>query len=241
LPGESWNSKSNKFERVYTLNQRDKIHNKKNKIIYGNNYYNKNIKNLDFLPVSSEEVKNYFLKFNNVPEIIFCEDLKFKINVLNKYEGDINYSFTCDFKNGVLSISDVETKVDVEMWVPEKILSSIVKENLSWDEAHIGYWCRFTRTPDVFHQNFWRLIQTPYYVKQNSKYFSDKSKIINKNSNLAELLLNNPINESVLRRYGMYCNNCGKSYAENIESGAKSHGLNDFEITKLIDELNFIN
>ncbi len=242
LPGESWNSKSNKFERIYTNIQRDKIHDKKNKINYGNSYYNKNNKHLDVISIiSKEEVKDYFLKFNNVPEIIFCEDLKFRINILNRYEGDVNYSLTCNFQNGVLSISDIESHVDVEMWIPEKIISLIIKENLSWDEAHIGYWCRFTRNPDVFHQNFWRLIQTPYFVKQNSKNFTDKNKIINKNSNLAELLLNNPLNESVLRRYGMYCNNCGKSYAENIESGAKAHGLNDFEITKLIDELNFIN
>ena len=242
LPGESWNSRSNKFERIYTNNQRDKIHDKKNKLQFANNFYNNKYKTNNFdIKISSDEVKNYFLKFNNVPEIIFCEDLKFKINVLFKYEGDIDYSLTCEFRNGILSFIDESDLVDVEMWIPESIISKIIKDNLSWDEAHIGYWCRFTRNPDVFHQNFWRLFQTPYFVKQNAINFTEKNRKINENSNIAELLSTNPINELILRRYGMYCNNCGKNFAENISNGAKSHGLNNFEINKLIDELNFLN
>ena len=84
-------------------------------------------------------------------------------------------------------------------------------------------------------------MQTPYFVKQNAGQFAEKNRKITENSNIAELLSINPINELVLRRYGMYCNNCGKSFAENISSGAKAHGLNNFEINKLIEELNFLN
>lgn len=242
LPGENWNSLNNKFERIYTNNQRNKIHDKKNKIIYANTYYDKNSKiKQTGNEISIEEVKNYFLKFNNIPEIIFCQDLKFKINVLSKYEGEVNYSLIYDIEKNILSILEEDSVVDVEMWIPEAIISKIIKDNLSWDEAHIGYWCRFTRNPDVFHQNFWRLLQTPYYVKQNSRSFSSKEKTISKNSNIAELIDMNSNNELVFRRYGMYCNNCGKSFSENIESGAMAHGLNDFEISKLIEELNFIN
>lgn len=167
--------------------------------------------------------------------------LKFKINVLSKYEGEVNYSLICNFEKNILSILEEASVVDVEMWIPEPIICKIIKDNLSWDEAHIGYWCRFTRNPDIFHQNFWRLLQTPYYVKQSSRSFSSKDKIISQNSNIAELINMNSNNELVFRRYGMYCNNCGKSFSENIESGAKAHGLNDFELSKLIEELNFIN
>jgi len=242
LPGECWNSQNNKFDRIYTNTQRDKIHDKKNKILFSTNYYKKNycINQLEN-KISPQELKNYFLKFNNIPEIIFCEDLKFRINILSKYEGEVNYSLICVFHESVLSFIDNVELIDVEMWIPESIISKIVKENLSWDEAHIGYWCRFTRSADVFHQNFWRLLQTPYFVKQNAGQFAEKNRKITENSNIAELLSTNPINELVLRRYGMYCNNCGKSFAENISSGAKAHGLNNFEINKLIEELNFLN
>ena len=183
----------------------------------------------------------YFLKFNNIPEIIFCEDLKFGINVLTVYEGDVKYSITCIFSQGVLKISENKHILDVEMWIPEDIISAVINGNLSWDEAHIGYWCRFTRKPDVFHQNFWRLLQTPYYVKQNAVNFSTKERVITRKSNIAEIISNNSFNDLIFRRYGMYCSICSKGFAENIESGAKSHGLNDSEIDKLIEELNFIN
>jgi len=47
--------------------------------------------------------------------------------------------------------------------IPEEVLSHIIREDLSWDEALIGYWCRLSRNPDVYHANFWRLLQAPYY------------------------------------------------------------------------------
>jgi CMP-N-acetylneuraminate monooxygenase len=242
LPGEKWNSKSNKFERVYTTPQRKKLYDKKNKISFALNYFDKSFKNNPKLnTLSKDQAIIYFLKFNNIPEVIFCEDLKFGINVLNKFEGDVKYSITCVFEKGVLSISEEIKSLDVEMWIPEDIFSIVITQNLSWDEAHIGYWCRFTRKPDVFHQNFWRLLQTPYYVKENSVNFSKKKKVVSRFTNIAEIISKNSLNELILRRYGMYCTICNKGFAENIESGAKAHGLNETEIDKLIEELNFIN
>jgi hypothetical protein len=49
--------------------------------------------------------------------------------------------------------------------VPLGVLTAIVRDDLSWDEAFIGYWCRFERHPDVYHAGFWRLLQAPYFKR----------------------------------------------------------------------------
>ena len=44
----------------------------------------------------------------------------------------------------------------------------IITNDVSWDEAHIGYWCKMKRTGE-YNQNFWRLLQSPYYLKRGKK------------------------------------------------------------------------
>ena len=63
-------------------------------------------------------------------------------------------------------------------------------------------------------------------------------KKIDKNSNIAEILEENPELNDTFYEYGLYCGGCPMMNLDNIEQGAKIHGLEDDEIEELIQELN---
>lgn len=63
-------------------------------------------------------------------------------------------------------------------------------------------------------------------------------KKINKNTNIAELIENDPEMNDVLYEYGLYCGNCYAAGYDTLEAGAMSHGLEEDEIEELIQELN---
>lgn len=64
------------------------------------------------------------------------------------------------------------------------------------------------------------------------------NKKIDENTNIAELIEENPELNDTLYEYGLYCGNCYAAGFDTLEAGAKSHGLEDDEIEELIEELN---
>jgi len=61
---------------------------------------------------------------------------------------------------------------------------------------------------------------------------------IDKNTNIAELIERDPELNEVLYEYGLYCGNCYAAGYDNLEDGARIHGLEEEEIEELIQELN---
>ena len=61
---------------------------------------------------------------------------------------------------------------------------------------------------------------------------------IDKNTNIAELIENDPEMNAVLYEYGLYCGGCAAAGFDTLEAGAMSHGLEEDEIEELIQELN---
>lgn len=61
---------------------------------------------------------------------------------------------------------------------------------------------------------------------------------IDKNTNIAELIEQNPEMNDVLYEYGLYCGDCYAAGYDTLEAGAMSHGLEEEEIKELIQELN---
>ena len=153
LPGESWNSMSGNFFRVYDEQTRQKIYDGR-----------KHFFNLDefakFYPepcaVDVGELQKYLLNLNNTPEIVHCENIQVRLNGCFFY-----------VENGKLFLGK-KTKPNLEIDVPIEILQQIIVDNVSWDEAHIGYWCKMKRIGD-YNQNFWRLLQSPYYLKSSRR------------------------------------------------------------------------
>ncbi|MCD4666217.1 DUF1858 domain-containing protein [archaeon] len=56
--------------------------------------------------------------------------------------------------------------------------------------------------------------------------------------NLAEVIKKNPKVTEVFLNHGLHCIGCIASAFETIEEGAKVHGMNDKQISKLIQDLN---
>lgn len=54
---------------------------------------------------------------------------------------------------------------------------------------------------------------------------------------LGELLINYPASYGVLQKRGFHCVGCGLTAYETIEDGARVHGLDDFEIEILVEEI----
>ena len=219
LPGESWNSMSGNFFRVYGEQTKQKIYDGRRHFF-----------NLDefskFYPepcaVDVGELQKYLLNLNNTPEIVHCENIQVRLNGCFFY-----------VEGGELFIGK-KTKPNLEIDVPIEILQQIITNDVSWDEAHIGYWCKMKRTGE-YNQNFWRLLQSPYYLKRGKK---TDCKIAN--MNVSHLLKKYPETDAILRRYGLYCSSCSSSFKENVLQAIEYHGLSEQDSKKLFRELNFV-
>ena len=184
-----------------------------------------------------EVVFSYFENLNNVPEMRFCEDLT--MNIYPDFSDE--YAFSFEIKDGKLKVSDfIIGKANLTMKLPSEILMYICVHNESWDEATIGYWCEFSRNPDVYHAEFWRILQTPYYLKNpNIMLGKNLSSKINKDSNIAEVLeLLKDNGSKIIGRYGLYCISCNKATMESIEVACKMHGIDNKNMLRMISELN---
>ena len=182
--------------------------------------------------LTRDELAAYLLRLNDVPEIAFCEDV-----IVRMIAGPIDLSF--GVANGRLLIlgSPVETP-NLRIEVPLAVATAVVRQELSWDEAFIGYWCRFDRRPNVYHSGFWRLFQAPYYKRPIDTKTSALPSI-DESSTVAELLdVHGDRADRILRRYGLYCLGCQHSTAESLKMAARQHGLEPKRCDLLIKELN---
>ena len=182
--------------------------------------------------LTREELTAYLLRLNDVPEVAFCEDV-----VVRMVAAPIDLSFAV--QHGRLSMLDAPAESpNLRIDVPIAIATAIVRQELSWDEAFIGYWCRFDRRPNVYHSGFWRLFQAPYY-KRPIDMKTSAPPAIDAGSTVAELLdTHGDRADRILRRYGLYCLGCQHSTSESLEMAARQHGLEPKRCDLLIKELN---
>ena len=185
--------------------------------------------------LTSAEVVAYLLRLNETPEMAFCEDLTVRIRAAGGAE-DIETHF--EVSGGRLSVLDAPPEEsNLTMEVPAGVLARIVRDNLSWDEAHIGYWCRFSRSPDVFHAGFWRLLQAPYFARPPGSVAVDHDGI-SESSVVGELIERHGEQaDRIMRRYGLYCVGCHRSTEDTLASGADAHGLDGRQRGRLVREL----
>ncbi len=59
-----------------------------------------------------------------------------------------------------------------------------------------------------------------------------------KDTNLAEILMENPGTAEILLDYGLHCVGCFANSFDTLEGGAKIHGFSDDELQEMIDRLN---
>jgi CMP-N-acetylneuraminate monooxygenase len=180
----------------------------------------------------------YLEELNSVPEIVHCEDLTVRIRALSSTSSrdplDVSFAVVA----GRLSILGEPPAVpNLTITIPLGVLTAVIRDGLSWDEAFIGYWCRFDRHPNVYHAGFWRLLQAPYFKKAVNTPMSTPG-AISRASTVAEVLeAHGPEADRIFRRYGLYCSGCQHSTAESIEAAARQHGVDAHRIELLVREL----
>lgn len=149
MPGDHWEARENRIYRH--VDRQADYYDKDYKRSYLEQKYDENEFLLHFpstrqLPHS--EIVRYFLRLNDVPEMVHCEDLSVRLIASDEQGRTIDLSF--EITQGRLQVLDHPlNEPNVKIELPLAILEEIISNNISWDEAHIGYWCRFDRNPDV--------------------------------------------------------------------------------------------
>ena len=243
LPGEAWDYGVGYSARRFSSEERLEIRHRAEGTLDAHAPFDGSVFEQFFpndLNVSRAEVEAYFQRLNLIPEFRHCEDIAIRVEVLTKYHGACLFAVECVTDSGVLTVKPLPTsKAEILIRIPIQIMASITRADLSWDEAHIGYWCDFYRDPDVYHQFFWRLLQAPYYLKRPGvRTIQVEGPKIHRGSSLSAVHLGNSRARAILGRYGLYCITCDRGEFETIEHGGRFHGLAEDEIDRLVEDLN---
>ncbi len=189
--------------------------------------------------LTREELVAFLLRLNAVPEIAFCEDVVVAMRAESASDPRASIDVWFAVANGRLSI--VEASADppnLRIQLPLAIATAVVGQELSWDEAFIGYWCRFDRRPNVYHSGFWRLFQAPYYKRPVDVRAQGSTRIASTSTVADVLEAHGDSADRILRRYGLYCLGCQHSTADSLEMAARQHGLEPKRCDLLVKELN---
>jgi CMP-N-acetylneuraminate monooxygenase len=189
--------------------------------------------------LAQEELVDYVLRLNQVPEIALCEDVTVRITATSGTGGNPSVDVSFVIEGGHLTLLSAQPdRPNLLITIPIEVLTAVVRRDLSWDEAFIGYWCRFDRHPNVYHAGFWRLFQAPYFQRPFEPGVSRDLEIGPK-STMAEVLeAHGDQADRILRRYGLYCAGCNHSTADSIDMAARQHGIEPKQLDLLVKELN---
>ena len=236
LPGECWDVGSGDRTTVFE-GERDRIFESVEMLAFAQAHWAETeLEAAEKRSVTLDEVRRYFLRLNETAEIAFCEDLTVSLRGITD---DDEPALRVDFEvaTGRLELCDARGESNVTIELPLHILAHIVQDDLSWDEAFIGYWCRLSRSPDVYHAGFWRVLQAPYYGRSHVAP-GECNETVHADSTIGEVLeaFGQPA-DRVLRRFGLYCVGCQRSPMESLRQGALKHGLGEHELERLVAEL----
>jgi CMP-N-acetylneuraminate monooxygenase len=187
--------------------------------------------------LSRWELEQYLERLNRVPDIANCEDLTVRIQAPSS-RADRALDVAIEVAAGHLRILESAPDVpNLTIEIPLAVLTDVIRNERSWDEAFIGYWCRFDRHPNVYHAGFWRLLQAPYLKRRTAA--GEATRGIGPGSTIAELLeAYGPEADRILRRHGLYCLGCHHSTAESLEMASRQHGIDARRLEHLVRELN---
>jgi CMP-N-acetylneuraminate monooxygenase len=191
-------------------------------------------------PLSAEDVAAYFLRLNDVPDVAFCEDV---IVTIEGTDGEaVMLEIWIEVAGGRVSVLTRRPPTsNLTMRMPLNILRHIIVHNASWDEAHVGFWCQFSRDPDVFSAGWWRLLQAPYYVKPAGLAKAGEWAQLEDGTSVADLIeRHGSLVERILGRYGLYCAGCANAPSESVARAAERHGLAPDSTERLMRELNIV-
>jgi CMP-N-acetylneuraminate monooxygenase len=186
------------------------------------------------------ELEAYFLRLNDTAEVAFCEDLTVTVRASSARTAATCVTLSFEVLGGVLRLlPEPPPAPNLVIDIPIGLLQDIVTNNMSWDDATIGYWCRFKRSPDVYHAGFWRLLQAPYFQRPiDPGHAGSLGSGVSRAAVIGDLIEQfGPAAERVLRRYGLYCTGCHRSAYDTIEHAARQHGIEAAAVDRLVVDL----
>ena len=231
LPGESWN------EEFFRIPEREK---------YFDNDFKRKYLEQKFIDDKSEisskrqeirddEIISYFEDFSN--SFLSLEVGTYTIKLIVKNE-NFSREFYIIFEKGHVLVKKLDSSIkDPNMiWeCPEFIVQRTIHNDLSWDEGQLGYWCKYSRSPDVYNVALWKILHSPWRARQSIS--RDLIRPVSKIS-IADLIEQNGEKISnILERYGLFCVGCSSAVGENISDACEIHGFSDSKKNDLIKEL----
>ena len=240
IPGESWNGISGNITRH---SEREKFFNEDFMFQYLHNIYESEKKyssKLTKFDITHDEIKKYFELFSGseLAKDIGTYSVSFTIEKEKPFHGLIS------FKDGNVNYEQTSSPkfADMQMSCPGGIVQEVIKKDLSWDEAFNGFWCTFSRNPDVYNIHFWKLMYAPWRARPN--YVTQKDLEFTRtitDMSIADIIEKGGSTAAeIFEKYGLFCTGCETGMGENIEEGCKLHGISHKKTRELINELNLL-
>ena len=180
-------------------------------------------------------ITDYFLNWRLLPEIRYVNDYTFALSVSDAAG---THRMVFRIKDGAINETPSASQINLTIDIPAQLLMHLIKHDLSWDEVYIGYWCRFHHE-SPYNVAFWRLLQAPYYLKQNAVLSAASALKIEATTPIGAILESHgDLAGRLISRHGMYCVGCERVPMETLGEGARKHGLTESELEDLIGELN---
>ena len=241
LPGESFDVVRKRSKRLW--NDRERIYEPE----YVENYLDQLWDAGEFArhypqgTVTEEEVEDYFLTLNKTPEIIQAEELVVTVRAMDVELRDTQFEVALQLRPGAIERCELQDGPhELLIEIPMGVLAAVVQGDLQWDEAIIGFWCRFSRSPDIYHAGFWRLLHAPY-VNRPADLRPRDDNPVSRDTVIGDAVERyGPDLDRIMRRQGMYCVGCQLAPVETIEQGARKHGLDDGAIDRMLIEANAV-
>jgi CMP-N-acetylneuraminate monooxygenase len=135
-----------------------------------------------------------------------------------------------------VGVPDVEHHVT--MTCPGELVQYVVRNDRSWDDIHIGYWCEFKRNPDEYNLGFWRLLHAPWEARKDAMRTAEGYDIETELTDMtvADLVEQEDVRD-ILERYGLHCAGCPQGIGEDVIEAARIHGLRSDRARDLVNEL----
>lgn len=242
LPGEIWHGKDDSIER---RPNREQFFDEEFKEQYLQNTFESQEPVVDEpFNLTHSELATYFESLGNSELVSKIEDFALTLSLTGENEnfnalirirgGNIEYRPTGE----PISIGELEAENHVTMSCPAELVQYVVRNDRSWDDIHVGYWCNFDRHPDEYNLEFWRLLHAPWEARDDTMRVADRYNIETEltSMTMADLVEKGDI-QDILATYGLYCAGCPQGIGEDIIEAARIHGLNPDQARQLVDEL----
>lgn len=192
--------------------------------------------NLNPFNITDEELE-YKLKENlrrlsNQSNAINCEKVIFKVLVTNS-----NINLSEEF-GGDQADRSVAIQVEISRYIAEKL---VLDPNFAnWSHISIGYWGKWSREPNTYTPNFFRLLQLGYVPEFLQTPNLNENELLK--LSLAKIM---EVNPDVISRYfsraGLPCSACKNLQLETLHDALTFHNIEGKRRDDLISELQHLN